>query len=75
MHSADGTPHQITITVTGTNDAPRVSSAVTLAAGTEDTAVTIQASDLLANASDVDHNAQLSIRNLATDHGQIAVNP
>ncbi|HHP0481778.1 TPA: VCBS domain-containing protein, partial [Vibrio campbellii] len=74
VHSADGTPHRITITVTGTNDAPTVSSSVTLAAGKEDTAVTLQASDLLAHASDIDHNAQLSIHNLSADHGQIVDN-
>ncbi|MDC5853900.1 VCBS domain-containing protein [Vibrio europaeus] len=74
VHSADGTPHRITITVTGTNDAPTVSSSVTLAAGKEDTAVTLQASDLLAHASDIDHNAQLSIHNLSADHGQITDN-
>ncbi|HFQ5220678.1 TPA: VCBS domain-containing protein, partial [Vibrio vulnificus] len=74
VRSADGTPHRITITVTGTNDAPTVSSSVTLAAGKEDTAVTLQASDLLAHASDIDHNAQLSIHNLSADHGQIVDN-
>ncbi|HAS6144900.1 TPA: tandem-95 repeat protein, partial [Vibrio vulnificus] len=74
VYSADGTPHRITITVTGTNDAPTVSSSVTLAAGKEDTAVTLQASDLLAHASDIDHNAQLSIHNLSADHGQIVDN-
>ncbi|MDC5807983.1 VCBS domain-containing protein [Vibrio europaeus] len=74
VYSADGTPHHITITVTGTNDAPTVSSTVTLAAGNEDTAVLLHASDLLAHASDVDHGAQLSIHNLSADHGQITDN-
>ncbi|MCG9595689.1 cadherin-like domain-containing protein [Vibrio sp. Isolate25] len=74
VHSADGTPHRITITVTGTNDAPTVSSSVTLAAGKEDTAVTLQASDLLAHASDIDHDAQLSIHSLSADHGQVTDN-
>ncbi|MBL4914931.1 VCBS domain-containing protein, partial [Shewanella schlegeliana] len=74
VHSADGTPHRITITVTGTNDAPTVSSSVILATGKEDTTVTLQASDLLAHASDIDHKAQLSIHNLSADHGQIVDN-
>ncbi|MDC5852452.1 VCBS domain-containing protein [Vibrio europaeus] len=74
VYSADGTPHHITITVTGTNDAPTVSSTVTLAAGNEDTTVILQVSDLLAHASDVDHGAQLSIHNLSADHGQITDN-
>ncbi|KLN65334.1 VCBS domain-containing protein [Vibrio sp. VPAP30] len=74
VYSADGTPHHITITVTGTNDAPTVSSTVTLAAGNEDTTVILQVSDLLAHASDVDHGAHLSIHNLSADHGQITDN-
>ncbi|WP_415837005.1 VCBS domain-containing protein, partial [Shewanella aquimarina] len=74
VHSSDGTSHRITITVTGTNDAPTVSSSVILATGKEDTTVTLQASDLLAHASDIDHNAQLSIHNLSADHGQIVDN-
>ncbi|GAA5214911.1 hypothetical protein GCM10025776_09310 [Corallincola platygyrae] len=74
VHSADGTSHLITITVTGTNDAPTVSSSVTLAAGREDSGVTLQASDLLANASDIDHDAQLSIHNLSADHGKVTDN-
>ena len=76
VYSADYTPHDITITVTGTNDAPLVSSAVTLASGTEDTDITIHASDLLANASDVDHGEtkQLTVHNLHADHGTITDN-
>ncbi|WP_139151626.1 VCBS domain-containing protein, partial [Vibrio crassostreae] len=49
---------------------------VTLAAGTEDTAVTLTEAQLLANASDVDHGetAQLSVHNLSADHGTITDN-
>ncbi|MDE1238271.1 cadherin-like domain-containing protein [Vibrio aestuarianus] len=72
--SVDGTPSTIKVTINGTNDAPTMSSSVTLAAGKEDTAVTLQVSDLLTHASDIDHNAQLSIHNLSADHGQITDN-
>ncbi|WP_038890295.1 VCBS domain-containing protein, partial [Vibrio campbellii] len=74
VQSAGGDKHIITLTLYGTNDTPTVSSAVTLAAGKEDTAVLLHASDLLAHASDVDHGAQLSIHNLSAGHGQITDN-
>ena len=74
--SADGTVHVVSVTINGSNDAPVVSSSVTLAAGTEDTAVTLTEVQLLANASDVDHGetAQLSVHNLSADHGTITDN-
>ena len=58
---------ELVVHITGTNDAPQVSSALTLAAGTEDTAYTLSAVDLLANATDVDtgETAQLTVHNLA----------
>ncbi|MEG3695635.1 VCBS domain-containing protein, partial [Vibrio coralliirubri] len=76
VRSADGTPHQIQVTIQGDNDAPVVSSAVTLTAGTEDTDVVLHASDLLANATDIDHDdaGQLSVANLTADHGNITDN-
>ncbi|KZZ52402.1 hypothetical protein A3758_10405 [Oleiphilus sp. HI0118] len=74
--SADGTVHVVSVTINGSNDAPVVSSSVTLAAGTEDTAVTLTEAQLLANASDVDHGetVQLSVHNLSADHGTITDN-
>ncbi|WP_135381513.1 VCBS domain-containing protein [Vibrio tasmaniensis] len=76
VRSADGTPHQIQVTIQGDNDAPVVSSAVTLTAGTEDTDVVLHASDLLTNATDIDHNdaGKLSVANLIADHGKITDN-
>ncbi|WP_431305951.1 cadherin-like domain-containing protein, partial [Vibrio crassostreae] len=64
------------VLVTSVNDAPVISSNVTLAAGTEDTAVTLTEAQLLANASDVDHGetALLSVHNLSADHGTITDN-
>ncbi|WP_210448863.1 VCBS domain-containing protein [Vibrio crassostreae] len=66
----------LTITVHGTNDAPVVSAATQLAAGTEDTVITLTSAQLLTHAIDVDHNdiGQLSVANLTADHGAIAVN-
>ncbi|BHH85387.1 VCBS domain-containing protein [Desulforhopalus sp. 52FAK] len=69
------TPQNLVITVTGTNDAPVVSGATTLASGTEDTAVTLHAADLLSHATDVDTTDTLSVQNLKADHGTITSNP
>ena len=76
--SSDGTTAtpRVSVAVWGHNDTPTVSSAVTLAAGREDTPVTLQASDLLANASDIDQGetANLTVENLQADHGTIVKN-
>ncbi|MCC4834184.1 VCBS domain-containing protein [Shewanella sp. 10N.7] len=66
VQSADGTYHNINITIIGTNDTPVVSSAVGLVDGSEDTSVVLHASDLLAHATDVDtgETTQLSVHNL-----------
>ncbi|WP_163132570.1 VCBS domain-containing protein [Agarivorans sp. Alg241-V36] len=76
VRSADGTTHEIQVTIQGDNDAPVVSSAVTLTAGTEDTDVVLHAADLLANATDIDHDdaGKLSVANLIADHGKITDN-
>ncbi len=76
VRSLDGTTHTVVVDITGTNDAPVVSSAVTLAAGTEDIDVTLTTAQLLSNASDVDYGerAQLSVHNLHADHGTITDN-
>ncbi len=57
------TPQTATITVTGTNDAPTVSGAVT-ATGAEDSASFNV--NLLTNASDVDNGAVLSVTDVGT---------
>ncbi|AAZ27956.1 VCBS domain-containing protein [Colwellia psychrerythraea] len=77
VHSKDGTASQLlTVTVHGTNDAPKVSAAVHLAPSTEDTDIQLSSVELLANATDIDHNdvGQLSIANLVADHGVIIDN-
>ncbi|EGU38667.1 VCBS domain-containing protein [Vibrio scophthalmi] len=75
VESIDGSAHQtITVTVHGTNDAPVVTSSVVLTQGREDTPVILNASELLAHASDVDDNAQLTISHLSVDHGQVTDN-
>jgi VCBS repeat-containing protein len=58
------TPGSVSFTVTGTNDAPVVSGAVTGSATEDGAAVTLNG---LANASDVDDNTTLSIVNLPVD--------
>ncbi|WP_159351319.1 VCBS domain-containing protein [Roseomonas harenae] len=58
----------LTIAVGNVNEAPTVSAAVTLPAGTEDTAVQITAAQLLAGATDVD-SSSLSVTGLAVASG------
>lgn len=76
IYSKDGTAHDIVITIHGDNDRPYISSEVTLATGTEDTAQTLTTTDLLANTVDVDANdiGKLSIENLVSDHGSLLDN-
>ncbi|WP_165821534.1 VCBS domain-containing protein [Falsiruegeria mediterranea] len=76
VHSKDGTPHDIVITIHGSNDRPYCSSEVTLRPGTEDVRQTLTTTQLLANTVDVDANdaGKLSIENLHPDHGSIRDN-
>lgn len=60
VKSADGTTHQIDVTITGTNDEPTVSGPVTKMVA-EDSSSTV---DLLQNASDVDNGHSLSVVDL-----------
>ncbi|MDH5994202.1 VCBS domain-containing protein [Vibrio splendidus] len=76
VHTKDGTPHNIVITINGSNDRPYCSSEVQLNAGTEDTRQTIAAAQLLQNSIDVDKNDSglLTVANLHPDHGSILDN-
>ncbi|KDN28788.1 hypothetical protein VFDL14_21935, partial [Vibrio fortis] len=76
VKSADGTTHDIHITIHGDNDRPYCSSEVQLNSGKEDLAQTITTTELLANTVDVDTNdaGQLSIDNLHADHGTLVDN-
>ncbi|NNM40899.1 tandem-95 repeat protein [Vibrio plantisponsor] len=67
---------QLNIVVSGTNDAPTVTSSITLPEGSEDTSVLISASSLLANATDIDsgETQQLTVQHLHADHGSIVDN-
>jgi VCBS repeat-containing protein len=70
--TADSNTQSVTITITGTNDAP-VAVADMLAA-TEDTPVTYTAAQLLGNDTDVDNtNAQLSIASVTSGTAGTAV--
>src|SRR5204863_299164 len=55
------------------NDAPTGTASATLAAGSEDTSYTINASDLLTGFTDVDGDA-LSVSGLTADHGSLVDN-
>ncbi len=70
--NVDGTPTLLHINVVGTNDVPKVSSAVTLPASSEDIVQTITQAQLLANATDIDTTDVLSVLNLKVDHGTVA---
>ncbi|NOH35660.1 VCBS domain-containing protein [Vibrio chagasii] len=76
VKSADGTTHDIHITIHGDNDRPYCSSEVQLNSGKEDLAQTITTTELLTNTVDVDTNdaGQLSIANLHADHGTLVDN-
>uniref|UniRef100_UPI00286F4329 VCBS domain-containing protein n=1 Tax=Flexibacterium corallicola TaxID=3037259 RepID=UPI00286F4329 len=76
VYSKDGTSHDITITIHGSNDRPYCSSTVTLNSGTEDISQTLTKAQLLANTVDVDANdvGKLSIELLRVDHGSVRDN-
>nr|WP_198598449.1 VCBS domain-containing protein [Vibrio breoganii] len=76
VKSADGTTHDIVITIHGDNDRPYCSGEVQLNSGKEDLAQTITATELIANTVDVDANdaGKLTIANLHADHGSIQDN-
>ena len=62
------TPATVTITVTGTNDAPVVSSAIAVNAADDDAVFNV---DLLAGASDVDASDNVSVADLAVIGGDV----
>ncbi|WP_165759901.1 VCBS domain-containing protein, partial [Falsiruegeria litorea] len=76
VHSKDGTAHDITITIHGSNDVPFCAAEVSLAPGREDTVQTLTKAQLLANTVEVDANdaGKLAIANLHPDHGSIRDN-
>jgi hypothetical protein len=61
------------VVVDAVNDAPTGSAAATLAHGTEDTAYTVSAANLLAGFSDIDGNT-LSVTNLTASNGATVTN-
>lgn len=69
--SADGTVHQIIVTINGTNDAPLVSSGI-IKNTSEDTSLTLTEAQLLENASDIDGN-NLSVSNLQVSSGNLSI--
>ena len=77
IQSVDGTPHDVTITINGTNDAP-VTSVVELGSTSEDTAIVISKAELLANATDTDTDSDVLVINSLTltdaSHGALTDN-
>jgi spore coat protein A, manganese oxidase len=67
------TTHVINVAVQGINDAPVLSSPVSLS-GTQNVTRTITSAELLANATDVDHGAHLSVAGLTTSGGLLLDN-
>ncbi|OYU35509.1 cadherin-like domain-containing protein [Novosphingobium sp. PASSN1] len=66
----DGTTHAVTIDVVGVNDAPVVAGAVAIASQFTGARL-ITAAELLANATDIDHGAVLSVTGLTASSGQL----
>ncbi|MBD2565199.1 MULTISPECIES: Ig-like domain-containing protein [Nostoc] len=75
VESFDGSASQdITITITGVNDAPTGSPTATLSNTPEDTAINIIAADLLTGFTDVDASDILSVANLTATNGALVNN-
>ena len=66
VHTFDGTAQTLTITITGTNDVPTVTGAITGSADDADAVFTI---DLLSGATDVDTSDTLSVTGLTLSGG------
>ncbi|GAD79878.1 hypothetical protein VEZ01S_21_00010 [Vibrio ezurae NBRC 102218] len=74
IEAKDGTHHNIVITLIGSNDAPTVSGAVAMQQrGTEDRTITLNQSQLLSHAVDVDNADHLTVVNVQASHGTIKV--
>ena len=71
--SLTSNPATVTVNVAPVNDAPVGAASASLAAGSEDTAYTVSAADLLAGFSDVDGDA-LSVAALSANHGSVVDN-
>ncbi len=70
VKAADGTAQKITVSISGTNDGPVVSSPALLAGGDEDTSVTFGIADLLETSSDVDKTDTMTVANVTVDPAQ-----
>ncbi|MFM2056347.1 MAG: hypothetical protein RLY71_732, partial [Pseudomonadota bacterium] len=73
--NTSATPATQNITVAAVNDAPTLGTAATLAAGTEDTAYTVTATQLLTGWTDAEGSALSIVGNTVTaDHGSVSYN-
>ncbi|MFA0466610.1 VCBS domain-containing protein [Vibrio breoganii] len=74
VHAKDGTSHNVVITLTGSNDAPTVSGDVTRHQhGLEDRVITLDTTQLLAHATDIDSGDTLTVANVHAAHGHVTV--
>ncbi|MDP0561538.1 MAG: tandem-95 repeat protein [Candidatus Endonucleobacter sp. (ex Gigantidas childressi)] len=71
--NAESADEEITVIITGTNDAPIISSDVSLSNTAEDTSIIITKAEILANATDAE-GANLSVENLTVDSGILVDN-
>ena len=75
VRTADGTTHDINITISGSNDAPKVdANSDTLSVSTnEDTSLTLTREDFLANITDADDADSLSIYDVRVEQGRATI--
>ncbi|MDP0561542.1 MAG: tandem-95 repeat protein [Candidatus Endonucleobacter sp. (ex Gigantidas childressi)] len=71
--NAESADEEVTVIITGTNDAPIISSDVSLSNTAEDTSIIITKAELLANATDAE-GANLSVESLTADSGTLVDN-
>lgn len=74
VRSLDGTEHDVTVTIEGTNDAPVVSGPIADNMDEDGGSITFTSDDLLANVSDVDVNDTHTVSNVQVDGGAIVDN-
>ncbi|MCW1381585.1 VCBS domain-containing protein, partial [Novosphingobium sp. KCTC 2891] len=74
VKTADGTEHTISVTISGTNDAPTGSATTVLTAGTEDTDYTVTKAQLLAGFSDAEDGTALSVTGFGVTNATFTAN-
>ena len=73
VQTADGTTHDINITISGRNDIPSVTSPTVSLAASEDVDLVITRADLLVNVADSDDADNLSISDIVVELGNATI--